>query len=50
MKAGEVRFDAGTTKNDDGRVLSFTKELRRVLEDQQKVAEKLQKENGTICP
>ena len=35
LKAGEVRLDAGTTKNGDVRVFPFTSELRRVLEDQQ---------------
>jgi hypothetical protein len=49
MKAGEVRLDPGTTKNDDGRVFPFTSALRRVLEDQQKVAETLKREQGTIA-
>jgi integrase len=47
--AGEVRLDPGTTKNDDGRVFPFTSALRRVLEDQQKVAETLKREQGTIA-
>jgi integrase len=38
MKTGEVRLDPGTTKNDDGPVFPFTSALRRVFEDQQKVA------------
>jgi len=46
MNAGEVRLDAGTTKNDDGRVFPFTTELRRVLVAQQQVAETLQREQG----
>jgi integrase len=49
MKAGEVRLDPGTTKNDDGRVFPFTRALRRVLEDQQAVAERLKREQGTIA-
>ncbi len=49
MKAGEVRLDAGTTKNGEGRVFPFTTELRRVLEDQQKVAEPVKKA-GIITP
>ncbi len=49
MQAGEVRLDAGTTKNGDGRVFPFTSELRRVLEDQQQVAEGLKKA-GIITP
>ncbi len=49
MKAGEVRLDAGTTKNGEGRVFPFTAELRRVLEDQLKVAETLKRERETIA-
>jgi integrase len=44
MKAGEVRLDAGTTKNGAGRVFPFTTELRRVLDEQQKVADTLKRE------
>jgi site-specific recombinase XerD len=40
-QAGEVRLDAGSTKNGDGRVFPFTTELRRVLEDQEQVADAL---------
>lgn len=47
MAAGEIRLDAGTTKNGDARTFPFTKELRRTLEAQQKVAEQLQRA-GTI--
>jgi len=49
MKAGEVRLDPGTTKNDDGRVFPFTNALRRVLEDQQTIAETLKREQGLIA-
>jgi len=48
MNAGEVRLDAGTTKNGDGRVFPFTSELRRVLADQQQVADTRQREYGTL--
>jgi integrase len=48
MKAGEVRLDAGTTKNGDGRVFPFTTELRRVLDAQQKLADRLKRETETI--
>jgi integrase len=48
MKAGEVRLDAGTTKNGEGRVFPFTTELRRILEDQQGVAATLKRGQGTI--
>jgi integrase len=49
MKAGEIRLDPGTTKNDDGRVFPFTAELRQVLEEQEKAAIRL-KEQGIITP
>ena len=49
MKAGEVRLDAGTTKNGEGRVFPFTTELRRILEDQEKVADTLKREQGVIA-
>jgi integrase len=48
MAAGEVRLDAGTTKNGDGRVFPFPTELRRILEGQQAMATRLKKA-GTIA-
>ena len=48
MASGEVRLDAGTTKNGDGRVFPFTAELRRILEEQQQVADAL-KQRGVIA-
>jgi integrase len=47
--AGEVRLEPGTTKNRDGRVFPFTRELRRVLETQHAEHLKLKKA-GTIEP
>jgi hypothetical protein len=38
-----------TTQNGDGRVFPFTRELRRVLEDQQHVAERLKQQDGLIA-
>ena len=49
LTAGEVRLDPGTTKNDDGRVFPLTRELRRVLDEQRAVAERLMREQGTIA-
>ena len=49
MDAGEVRLEASTTKNGEGRVFPFTAELRRVLEDQQQSAERL-KRAGILTP
>jgi hypothetical protein len=34
VKAGEVRLDAGATKNGERRVFPSTAQLRRLLEDQ----------------
>jgi integrase len=38
FRAGEVRLDAGTTKNGEGRVFPFTVALRQVLEAQREIA------------
>lgn len=47
--AGEVRLDAGTTKNREGRVFPMTDDLRRLLEAQH--AEHLRlKKSGLITP
>jgi integrase len=48
LTAGEVRLDAGTTKNGDGRVFPFTRELRRVLEEQHEVAKQWERAHGPI--
>ena len=49
LTAGEVRLDPGTTKNDDGRVFPLTRELRRILDAQHAVAERLTREQGLIA-
>lgn len=41
--AGEIRLDAGTTKNREGRVFPMTAELRRLLEEQQAERERMKK-------
>lgn len=48
-KAGEVRLDAGTTKNRDGRVFPFTDGLRMLFDALWAEGEALKKK-GTICP
>ncbi len=49
LKAGEIRFDAGTTKNREGRVFPMTDDLRALLETQH--AEHLRlKQAGQIEP
>jgi integrase len=47
--AGEVRLDAGTTKNGKGRVFPMTADLRRLLLDQKAKHDALKKE-GHIFP
>jgi integrase len=47
--AGEVRLDAGTTKNNEGRVFVMTDDLRALLKAQQAEHERLKKA-GHLCP
>ena len=49
LKAGEIRLDAGSTKNGDGRVIYFSPELRTVFEEQWAEHEALKKK-GKIVP
>lgn len=48
FEAGEVRLDAGTTKNGEARVFPMTIELRKVFEDQRARADRLKREKGLI--
>ena len=48
-KTGEVRLDAGTTKNRAGRVFPFTDQLRELFEGLWQEHETL-RQQGTICP
>lgn len=48
FNAAEVRLDAGTTKNGEGRVFPFTADLRAVLKAQHAEHERLKKA-GHIC-
>jgi integrase len=49
LKAGEVRLDAGTTKNGEARTFPLTRDLRRVLDDQLKIADDLQRDRDIIA-
>lgn len=49
FKAGEVRLDAGTTKNNEGRVFVMTDDLMALLEAQHAEHERLKKA-GHVCP
>jgi integrase len=46
--SGEVRLDAGTTKNGEGRVIRMTAALRALLEQQKAITDALKKERGRI--
>jgi integrase len=48
LKAGEVRLDPGTTKNMEGRVFYLTAELKKLLSDQRKAANRVQRQKGMI--
>ena len=48
LKAGEVRLDPGTTKNMEGRVFYLTTELKKLLADQRKAADRIQRRKGMI--
>ena len=49
FKAGEVHLDPGRTKTGEARTFPLTTALRRVLEDQQMIAEQLKREHGIIA-
>jgi integrase len=49
LSAGQVRLDAGRTKNREGRVFPITDDLRTVLETQHAAHLRLQ-QRGLICP
>jgi integrase len=49
FEAGNVRLEAGTTKNREARQFPFTSELRKILEDQRAKRDALTK-IGKICP
>jgi integrase len=48
--AGTVRLDPGSTKNGEGRVFPFTKELHVILETQRANTDTIQREQGILCP
>ena len=50
LKAGTLRLDPGTTKNDDGRVVYLTPELKALLANQLERVEQLAKQTGKIIP
>ena len=48
FEAGEVRLDAGTTKNDEARVFPMTAALRTVLEEQRAIADERKQREDVI--
>jgi integrase len=50
FKSGEVRLDAGTTKNGDGRVFKMTDDLRMLLDERQHATKELERKSGAIIP
>lgn len=53
LKAGTVRLDPGTTKNDEGRTFPFGQalpELRRVLKAQRALTDAVERAEDEICP
>jgi integrase len=50
LEAGGIRLNPGTTKNDDGRVVYMTPELRRLVAAQVARVRELEREMGRIIP
>ncbi len=50
LEGGEVRLDAGTTKNTEGRVFPLTAALRELLEEQGRHRKELERAPGIITP
>jgi len=50
LDAGTLRLDPGTTKNDEGRIVYLTDELKRLLAAQLERIEALQRRLGRIVP
>lgn len=50
LEAGVIRLDPGTTKNDDGRVVYMTPDLRRRVAAQVARVRELEREMGRIIP
>ena len=50
LKAGTLRLDPGTTKNDDGRVVYLTPELKALLSAQLERVDQLVKQTEQIIP
>ena len=50
FNVGQVRLDAGTTTNGEGRVIPMTRELRQLLEERRRAADELKRTRGLMVP
>lgn len=50
FRAGDVRLDAGSTKNGDGRVFPMTRDLRALLERQRATTTEIERSTAAVCP
>lgn len=50
FRAGELRLDAGTTKNREGRVFPMTDDLRALLNERRRVTKEAERKRGQIIP
>lgn len=50
FKAGTLRLEPGTTKNDEGRMFAMTPELRQTLDTQKSATDLVQRRTGRIIP
>src|SRR5437870_2989112 len=50
LEAGTLRLDPGTTKNDEGRLVYLTPEIKSLLATQRERVEALQRRTGQIIP
>jgi integrase len=50
LDAGTLRLEPGTTKNDDGRLVHLTREVKALLQDQLERVDALQRKLGRIVP
>jgi integrase len=50
LTVGEVRLDAGTTKNGEGRIFPLTDDLRALLEERRRLTKELERQRGQIIP
>ncbi|MBX3027777.1 tyrosine-type recombinase/integrase [bacterium] len=49
FEAQTIRLDAGTTKNDEGRVIRFTAEVGALLEAQRAYTDAVNRDRGALC-